>query len=1369
MKVTRYISKVLSFNCLPWTFFLVFLLVTLNFYSQKTVVNDSLRIKYFTLEDGLSQVSNNDLLKDKYGFVWIATEDGLNRFDGNEFKHFKHSETDSMTISGNSINKLLEDKTEKLWIGTIGNGLNYYDKSLEIFHRIKLKYSQDENEIITGIVEDKSGAIWLTSQISGLHQLKPFEEQNFTQKNYLNNQSLTALHYSSDDKLWIGDILGNVYQVNPFAEQFLQKEPLLNVESQVRAFYITDQYLFIGSNNGLYIYDLQSHQLQLFELDKNGDFSTQFVSVFKKANEFSIWIGTGSGLYLFDWKNMSVLQRFDYLENSDGGLSNSTVLSILKISDNQTLVGTAKYLNLLDFSNPYFKNISKDQKGVHLLNDNIVFSIFKEGNDLWIGTSDGGLNLIRDGKSYYFREDKNNPTSISGMVVRAIVKDEINQRLWLATTRGLSMIDLNNFNPKYPKFTVFHHDLNNINTISDDFLRDIVLDKNNNLWGATNGKGIFRLELSNQNKLKVTRYKNQNDNPNSLRNNTVQSIKVDKENNIWIGTQGGLTKLNFNSSNYNKPVFTNYYRDQNLEKSLSHNSVYDILIDNEDRIWVSTRNGLNLFLGDNEFESWTEQNQFPNTVVYSIQDDEEGNLWLGTNDGIVKFNIDEREFMHYGLEDGIQSKEFDTHAKFRDTKGNIYLGGIGGLTYFSPKDLKNIDRSKSIYFSELRVKEQVIHPNNSSNNLLERSILNTNYLKIKHNQFPFYLQFSSIDFRLNKDVEYAYKLLPTDEEWNVLKDPEIQFLNLPVGSYTLQVNGFSRGKEWEQSPLEMNLQILPPWWATWWAYLIYLGIVVFFADRFYRFQLSKKLAVAESVRLKEVSQLKNSLYTNITHEFRTPLTVILGMADSLKSNVENKHLKGAEHALEMIRRNGKNLLRLVNEMLDLSKLESGNMKLQLIQADVIPFVKYLSESFHSLAEEKQINLTVYSEIDALMMDFDLNKLSVIISNLLSNAIKFTQPGGKIIVHLNSVLIHKKSFLFIKVKDNGLGISNEEIHHIFNRFYQVNNSSSYREEGTGIGLALTKEFVELMNGTIAVKSLSGKGSEFIIQLPITNDANKTKNIQMHLEPNVSSSTLKDNIIQRIPDDKSKLPLALIIEDNADVVHYLNTCLIEKYQTIYAVNGEIGIEMAYEKIPDIIICDVMMPVKNGFEVCSTLKADERTDHIPIILLTAKVALKDRLVGLSCGADAYLTKPFVKAELLTRLDQLVLLRKKMMQKIENDSFSQFLNNRAENPETKFLQKIIKIIHDEISNHSFGSSLHLSHKMHLSESQIYRKLKAITGKSTAVFIRSVRLQKAKELIQTTDKSISEIAYDVGFNDPSWFSRAFKEEFGFAPSAITK
>ena len=1366
----RKLNRLSAFGYRFVKYLLYFFIISNHFgiNAQNYSTQDHFRIKYLTLEDGLSQVSINDILQDNSGFVWIATQDGLNRFDGKEFKHYKYSPSDSTSISGNLINKLLKDDKGNIWVGTIGNGLNYFDINLDLFYRIKLENSLDENEIISGLATNKQGSVWVASRISGLHKFLPKSDGSFLQIGYFTNQPLSALLLDKNENLWIGGVHGDIYKLNSLDDQSYTQKPQIIIKGIVQAFYNTDQHLLIGSDFGFYIHDFQTNETELFEFEKMGDHPTKHVLSFLKNDDSSVWVGTGNGLFLFDWVQKKVIKK---ITNSEGtnGLSNNTVQALLKLPNQQLVIGTANYLNFLDFNEPYFKNISKDKKGKHLLNDNVIFSIFRDENDLWIGTSDGGLNLIRNEQVYNFKENQNDPTTISGDVVRAIVKDKSNQRLWLATTRGLSMIDLKTFNPKNPKFTDFKHNPDDHNSINGDFIKDLALDRNNNLWGTTYGYGVFQLSIHN-NEVKIIQYKNEIDNPNSLRNNYGQCIEVDSENNVWIGTQGGLTKLSFINNNYHKPVFINYYRDPNSKKPLTHNSVYDIFIDEEEQIWLGTRHGLNLLLGKNEFESWTAQKQFLNDVVYSIQDDEYGNFWLGTNEGIVKFNPTDKSFIQYGIEDGIQSNEFDIHAKFRDTNGYIYMGGIAGVTYFHPKDLEKIDIPKPLYFSQLRVKDKVIKSNKEQQNLLAQEISKTTELQFKNNQFPFYLQFSSIDFRLNKKVQFGYKLLPNDQEWNMLTDPEIQFLNLPAGSYTLLVNGFSRGKEWDQAPLEISLSILPPWWATWWAYAIYLTVVVFFADRFYRFQLSKRLALAESRRLKEVNQLKNTLFTNITHEFRTPLTVIKGMTSSIKSKIENKQLDDLENSLEMINRNSDELLHLVNEMLDLAKIESGTMELQLVQTNIIPFIKYLTQSFQSLAEEKGINFSVYSEIDHLEMDFDAKKLTTIVSNLLSNAIKFTSNNGDILIHIKR--IHKKNsdFFVFEIKDSGLGIPKEELLHIFDKFYQVNNSSSRRGEGTGIGLALVKEFVELMNGTIKVKSTHGKGSIFKVKIPITTNAVKIDSSDLASASSVSKSKnapilyTDDHTLEEV--FNNQLPLVLIIEDNKDVAYYLKTCLREKYQTAHALNGSIGIEMAYEKIPDIVICDVMMPVKDGFEVCKSLKTNELTNHIPIIMLTAKATFEDRLTGLSHGADAYLTKPFEKAELLTRIDQLIILRKKMLSKFEKTGIERLLDRNIKNTETKFLDKIITIIHDNIIQGDFGP-VQLALQLHLSESQLYRKLKAVSGKSTAIFIRSIRLQKGKELIQTTNLTISEIAYDVGFNDPSYFSRAFKKEFGHAPSNL--
>ena len=534
-----------------------------------------------------------------------------------------------------------------------------------------------------------------------------------------------------------------------------------------------------------------------------------------------------------------------------------------------------------------------------------------------------------------------------------------------------------------------------------------------------------------------------------------------------------------------------------------------------------------------------------------------------------------------------------------------------------------------------------------------------------------------------------------------------------------------------------------------------------------RVKIEKEKEKSEALRLQELDIFKTRFYSNITHEFRTPLTVIQGLAESVKSDIKKNVLNDVEKSLTLISRNGQKLLQLINEMLDLAKLESGSMDLQLHQTDIIPFVKYLSESFHSLAKKKEINLVVYSEIDALLMDFDPNKVASIISNLLSNAIKFTSDNGKIIVHLSETIQNSKKYFVVKVKDNGVGIPNNVIANIFNRFYQVDTSSSRKHEGTGVGLALAKELVVLMKGTLHVESLLDRGTTFILQLPVTNEARQIKDVEIDMKQLVNLSS-EDALLVRSQQNNSisKLPLALIIEDNFDVAYYIETCLAEKYETLHAKNGHIGIEMAYKNIPDIIISDVMMPEKDGFEVCETLKRDQRTSHIPIILLTAKASEEDKIEGLKHGADAYLIKPFNKAELFIRLEKLIMLRKSLIQKYSDSTYKSLKTTTTNDLEVQFLNKVIACIEKNMENSNF-KIVFLARELGLSESQLYRKIKALTNTSTGIFIRSVRLQKAKELLQNKEFNISEICYKVGFTDPSYFSRVFKDEFGCAPSEI--
>ena len=1113
----------------------------------------------------------------------------------------------------------------------------------------------------------------------------------------------------------------------------------------------------------------------------------------------SYLIATDDELYIFDGT------RFERFETdvpdffTDNGISCGIALN-----SNTFAFGSFKK-GVLILDDKGLKKEMLSKKGI--FQSNLVINLFQDRSGLiWVALNSGIAKIEYPSPFSFYNELNDTPGLVTGF-------QRYNDILYVGTGEGLFFLKNDN-----------NLEVNLLEPIGDmGMVHETLLHRDNMLVGSRGG--LF--EINQEGKSKKV-----------LNIPSVASLCASKidSNRVFIGTTSGLTSIYFKNGSWEiEHVFEgidiqvskiiedakgNLWLNVNKNEAIriSFNDILDTreiksskvrtfkvqdgVPDNigrqyyiEDQIYIESANELYLF--DPLKEKFYNNKELlqrlglENKIAKVHSTDENGNIWLIEYNGedrleqlvalaqkngeyIVK-ELDEERIMSLKKTNDMFSELADSVIWYKGNKGTIIR-----------HDLK-----RKLEKSALNSKAIITGIEWQNDSLLFGGYVSsiTHQLPFKNNQLRF--QYANPSFYDEDKNTFQYILEGFDEDWSAwTSETKKDYTNIPEGDYSFKVRSKNVFNHIGQED-SYSFTVLPPWYRTWWAYLIYgLGAITLVslilqwrskelqrknenlenlvAARTTEIRHKNELLNHQTEQLEQLNESKTRLYSNITHEFRTPLTVILGMAETLKTNVLNKRYEGADTSLEMIRRNGKNLLQLVNEMLDLAKVESGSMELNLVQTDAIPFVKYLSESFHSLAEAKKINLTVYSEIDALEMDVDVNKMASIISNLLSNAIKFTSANGKIIVHLNKIKSKESEFLTIKVQDNGLGLAKDDIAHLFNRFYQVDNESSNKQEGTGIGLSLAKEFVELMNGTIEVESTLGKGSTFSVQIPVTNKAIKTVDAKITVEPPLKKTVPIATTEPSIFDEASALPLALIIEDNEDVAHYLKTCLKSNYQTIHASNGNMGIEMAYEKIPDIIISDVMMPGKDGFEVCATLKADERTNHIPIILLTAKVTTEDRLTGLSHGADAYLAKPFNEKELFIRLNQLVLLRKKLIDKIQKDGLNKFLDKQAESPETKFLQKVIQFINEDISNSTFGSG-DLADKLHLSESQIYRKLKAITDKSTAVFIRSIRLQKAKELIETTDKTISEIAYETGFNDPSWFSRAFKEEFGVAPSDISK
>ncbi len=1305
--------------------------------------------------DGETVFDVYEITQDHQGYMWMRTNLGLIRYDGIEGKKYF-----SDSSSNDSISALYVDSQGDIWIGS-QSGLSKYNPDCDCFHHYPSVIDDITLISVRSITEDKNNNIWFSIRNGGIFQ---YERES---------DSITRfLHKSSDSFTKI-----NVLLVDQFNN------------------------LWIGTGAGLLRYNIDTGNIKKFVYDPSdpsGLFSNRIIALYEDK-QGKIFIGTHmSGFHFYDPKS-GTLNRINYDDKNPNQIhatySEELVLGIdpavnliHQDHNGDYWIGTTgKGLNHFNIKAKTFNNYN-----FNFVNPQFLESIYEDRQgSLWVGGS-WGSGLFRT-NLFAPKYHLNTNLAHAELTYESSIHPGV---LWV----GYNEKGFSKFNTETKKITTYVYNIDDINGIEHDWVRSVYQENKKTLWlglgagGAYGGHdgfgGVDKMDIETEvfTHFRITR----NDDGRGDFTYTVFSICEDNEGYLWAGAgPGGIFRSDkdkkefkhfkiLKNDNSSKEVFFNIVRkdsngdiwasdfagngtlylynhqENKFNPYLKGFKMHNLLIDDKGWLLISTwKKGLvHLNTKDKSFVQYTKKEGLPSNNGVDIVKGENGIYWIGTSMGPAKLDTKTGEISSIGL-----PKSRYNRGIFKASIGQIYLGTNNGLVSFYPDQ-----RMGNPYPPQINISELLIAEENYLANKNESGKLNLSY---KQNDISF--KYVGLHFGNPKKNSYQYKLDPLDDKWiDAGYERTVRFANLSPGTYNFQVKASNSDGVWSEIPESVTFTIKPAWWATWWAYAIYTIMLAFMTHRIYRFQLSRKMAASESRRLKEVNELKNTLFANITHEFRTPLTVIKGMTESIKSNLKNKKLDDLENSLEMIERNSDGLLYLVNEMLDLAKIESGNMNLDLVQSDVIPFLKYLGESFSSMAEENQVNLIISVEIDSLIMDFDAKKLAIIISNLLSNALKFTPEFGKIIVHINQIKRKGNVYLNIKITDNGIGIPPKKLAHIFNRFYQADSSIIRKNEGTGIGLSLVKELVELMNGSIKVKSTLDKGSEFRIMIPVSKEAPLLKNVQLGKLPHPSVPNKISKHAKQNLETNSELPLVLIVEDNMDVAHYLKTCLLNKYETMHAENGIVGIEMALEKIPDIIICDIMMPGKDGFEVCATLKSDERTDHIPIIILTAKVTIEDRLTGLSHGADAYLAKPFNKNELFTRLDQLVLLRKKLIGKFQKEGYKKVLSEHTKDPKLLFLQKIIELIQEQMENPAFGS-VDLAKKLLISDSQIYRKIKAITGKSTAVYIRSIRLQYAKDLLKSSDRTISEVAYQVGFKDPAWFSRAFKDEFGSAPSNLDK
>ena len=1336
------------------------LLLSLTCLGQQAI-DGSYRFHHLTPDDGLSQVSIESILHDSRNYVWVGTQNGLNRYDGHRFHVFKHHPADSTSLSGNSISALFEDNRGRIWVGTDNRGLSIYLPDANRFFPVQIgSLNNSGNVTITSIERGAGDDVWVGTRHHGLYRVQAAGQSSFTANRVgsVNPElnAITALYYHDDHGLFIGcpgHVLAMSLDKGHFEVSRLNMPVLQGV---VKVIASENNKLWVGTEAGLYFYDSANEQSHVQDLVDPVSTSQQRPYEINDLHVSAgqLWVAAGHGLVvLADWKptvqRYSTKQFYNHNANDGSTLSHSSVLC-LSIDTRQIFIGTSRFLNLLH-TKPAFELKRRAQSAGTSINNNIIFSFYKDSvtKDLWIGTSGGGLNLERNNKYYYFIES-NRPKSISDNIIRGIEKGPENT-LWLATTKGLSIVDLSTFDPNKPVFQTYISEFSP-QGLAHNNLRD-VLYADGQIWIISAGGGLSRfIGNVSQDVFSFETFRHQVDDDNSLSADFIHSIIPDQRpHSYWLGTENGLCHVAFDSADYSNPKFTRYQHQSDDRQTIPDNAVHDLAYDTSGILWIGTGYGLASFdQSAHSFRRYYEEDGLTGNVIYSIQPDDFGRLWIGTSNGLSIFDPEAIYFRNYDDDEGLQDREFNIKSKLKDEEGYIYLGGIAGFNVFDPREFISIPEPTPIYIEYVKTDNSDVQFQNGSVNLTQKS-------------FPLHIGFSAPDANPLRTIQYEYLLEPTRNTWNSLRDQNsISFPDLAPDNYLLKIRGNEGGRPWASAPLELTLDVIPPWWRSNWAFFIYALLFASLGYTFYRFQLQRKLAREESRRLKELDLVKNKLYTNITHEFRTPLTVILGLLEELKTNSPEPD-KSAEF-LNIIEKNGTNLLTLVNQLLDLSKLEQGKSNPDYVQGNIISFIQQIITSFQSLAKAKSISLVFYTEIDSLEMDFDEQRMAQILGNLVGNAIKFCQPKDEIIVHTQ--FLDKANQLLLKIKDSGPGIDAADLPYIFDRYFQIEDSRNRFGGGSGIGLALTKELVELLDGHLDVQSALDRGTTFFIKLPVRNLAPTTAPTVPTALASQGVQSLDDSSVIHDPDR----PDILIIEDNLDVAYYLKTCLSASFNTRHAADGTLGIELALEVIPDIIVCDIMMPGKNGFEVCKTLKTDIRTNHIPIILLTAKTGEHNKIEGLQTGADAYLTKPFSKKELIVRIEQLMLLRERLKEKFQASlavlPASIPVATPGDDPNSSFIQEAVGHILDHVDDPLLKGPF-LARKIGLSESQLYRKLKALTGKSTALFIRHIRLQKARQMLANEELNVSEVAYACGFSDPAWFSRVFKEEYGISPSGV--
>ena len=1316
-------------------------------------------MRFYSTENKLSNSLINQIYQDSKGFIWIATEWGLNKYDGHKFIVYDHQESDSTSIRDNYIHTIFEDSRQTLYIGAVSGAMKF-NYGTETFEDIRL-YDGGKRQYphVTGFVELPNGDIWMCTAEQGVFNLRKGEDKAERLSDLFPHSEIipfATIYIDKEENIWLGTENKGIL----FYNSETQKITTYNTDNNYVSSIIEDRdgNLFAGTlTSGLAVFRKKTNK---FEPVAYTGKEQLFVKNLFLTDTGEVLVGTdGQGLKVYDSeegvvKDYSVATYLPYL-------SRGKVHSILQDRDGNLWFGLFQQgILFIPAVKNNFGYWGSETYNENPLGSNCIMSVYKDKQGVtWVGTDNEGIfSVDSNGKRIaHFSPLKNKDIP---NVILAIFEDQ-NETLWLGSyTKGLVRMN---------KKTGECH---TIPQFRNERVFSIGQDKQGRLIVATYGSGFFIMEEEGVFKQYKANIKSQNDlSVDLISGNWINRILCDKEGFLWFGHHKGLTCYD--------PAKNTFLPFLNKNNLLPETRVVSLQEDHLGRIWIGTINGLYCFDKENQsIRHLTTEDGLPNNMICGIEEDLNGYIWLSTFYGISKYSPTENTFTNFYVGNGLQGNEFTRGAYFKDNSGNIFFGGTHGVTFFDPTNISLAKNELNITVTGFFIGNRAIRQNDKSGDkvILDAALSDVSQINLLHFDNSISIEFSSLEFSNSGQISYQYKLDGVNNSWlsTMAGVNTITYNNLQPGTYKLNVRA-SVNNTISQTRV-IDIRIFPPWYGTLWAMALFclLGILAACGvAKYFVSQFRYKQEILKKEHNEAINEAKLQFFINISHEIRTPMTLII---NPLKKLMEEDLEEKRHNIYNIIYRNAQRILRLINQLMDIRKLDKGLMQIKCRETDIVGFIEDLMLTFEPLASKKNIAFNFIHKDESMKVWIDLNNFDKVLLNILSNAFKFTPDGGTINIELTTVEVGETKCFQIKVSDTGIGIDDNHIETIFERFYQIESSSTNHYEGTGVGLHLARLLVELHNGTIHAENRNDTtGSHFIVRLPLGKEHLKPEELESEPSNNLHKETgravfyadlLNMDSIQVEKKKKAKTKYSIIlIEDDDEIRNFLQEELSEDYKVTVCKNGKDGYEAIILQQPDLVVSDIMMPEMDGITLCRKMKQNININHIPIILLTAKTRIEDRIEGLEIGADAYLSKPYNADELRKSISNLIENRARLKAKFSGSQEQQDKITKVEMRSSNdiLMDKIMNVLNENLSNPNLSVEM-LASTIGMSRVHMHRKLKELTNQSSRDFIKCIRLKQAADMLTGKQLSISEVAYATGFSNLSHFSSSFKAFYGISP-----